>query len=293
MNSFPGARKFLLVALPFTVALVLSAFLAATASAGGKVNLNDGIELSANYRTWDVTADAGGCISVVKYGYSPAVDSSFDSQSDAFDGGLLLVSENRPFHTRAFRAGTTGDLSGNQLTVGPASFAGFKVTRQDRALPSGILRSLVKLENKAKKPKSATLALDSGLGSDSSTGVRKASNGSKMTKASRWVVTSDSPTTPNDPVITMAFYGKGKPKVKVRSLPLGQPRPSVDCLTVDLGKVKIGARNTGYLLFFTELNSTNQAGISAAKKYDKKTLNSQLLAGLSKGVKKKILNWDL
>ena len=287
-TSTTGMRKIALVAFPLLLALPL---LLATKSTAATVTIND-VNLFANNRTWYPDSADGACIPIIKSGYSPANDASLGIQSDAFDGGLLLVSGNDPFNPKIMPSGPTADLTGNQLTVGPKSFAGFKVTRFDRLLSSGIMRSLIKLENKKKKAVSSHLALDTGLGSDSYTGVRKASNGSKMNKSSRWVVTSDSATNPSDPVVTMAFFGKGKPKVKVRNLPLGPPRPSSDCITVSFGKVKIPARTTGYLLFFADINTDNETGISAAKKFNKKKLNSQLLAGISKGVKKKVLNWD-
>ena len=142
------------------------------------------VNLSANDRTWDFGDSEYGCLITDDDGYSPASEASLGSQNDAFDGGLILAAD-RPFSVAALHyAGAFGDLTGNQLRVGPVDFAGFK-------------------------------------------------------------------------------------------------------------PLKLKPRKTGCLVIFADLNPTNESGAKAAKKFDKKKLNKQLLAGISKGVKKKILNWNL
>lgn len=279
------SRPFFLILIP---ALLLAGAGIATAAV---VNIND-TNLVGGNATWDPDPSTDACVSLLQPAYSPANDAQIGIHTDAFDGGLVLIESKGPFAVNGFRGGQTANKTGQQLTVGPKSFAGMKVTRIDRAMSSDSLRSLVKLQNKKKKPQTAILGLDSELGSDSNTGVRRTSNGSKFTKASRWVVTSDNATTPNDPVVTHVFYGSGNPRVKVASLPYGPAGPDNDCVTVAFSKVVVPAKSTRYLLFFASLNDTNPSAITTAKGFNNRKLDSAKLNGLSKSVKKNILNWD-
>jgi hypothetical protein len=222
--------------------------------------------------------------------FTPVSDGQAFGQSDAFDGGLALGVEGQPF----VDDDDEGDLTGQQLTVGPVKLARLQVTRIERALPgSPTLRTLVKLKNtKRKKSLKRRIVLSSNLGSDGDTAVRRSSNGALFfTPTDRWVVSSDDPTSANlsDPPLTFVQYGKGKPKVKPLHAALLQGR---DAMTVSFD-VRLAGNRTGYLLFFTEMSETNESAISGASKFNAKKLNPDLKAGLSKKVQKKILNWDL
>jgi hypothetical protein len=103
-------------------------------------------------------------------------------------------------------------------------------------------------------------------------------------------VTSDNPTTPSDAVVTQVLYGKGRPQSKPSVL--CSPGKKSDCIGVEF-RVKVPARSTRFLLFYTELNDTNANAIASANKYNNKHLNAALLSGVSSSVRHKILNWDL
>ncbi|HEX6208999.1 MAG TPA: hypothetical protein VF058_11670, partial [Actinomycetota bacterium] len=64
------------------------------------------------------------------------------------------------------------------------------------------------------------------------------------------------------------------------------------CVTVRF-RLKVPARSTRYLLLFTEIGNSNEHNIQMARKFNKRTLNRKVLAGISKGARSKIVNWDL
>jgi hypothetical protein len=206
--------------------------------------------------------------------------------SDAFDGGLVLWVDGRPFTD----SDDEGDLVGDQLTVGPEAFTGVQVSRIDRGLPgSPTLRTLIKLKSTKKKAATLNLSIDGDLGSDSSTEVRRTSSGDAFFNAKdRWVVTSDDADTPSDPPVTHVFNGKGK----VTRLAHGLAGMEEECLVGGLN-VKLPGRATRYVLIFTELSETNGSAIAGAAKFNKKKLNGALKSGLKKSVRKKVVNWDI
>jgi hypothetical protein len=65
-----------------------------------------------------------------------------------------------------------------------------------------------------------------------------------------------------------------------------------DC-TLDTFPLRLQKRATGYLMFFLEIWESNEEAITGASKFDRKKLDADLKAGMSKKVQKKILNWDL
>ena len=252
----------------------------------------DGIDLEAaggdaefdveNYEDDCGSSGDGECF------FTPVSDGTAFGDSDAFDEGLVLGVAGHGF----VDDDDEGDLTDQQLTVGPVKLAGLQVTRIERALSgSPTLRTLVKLKNtKRKKSVRRRIVLSSDLGSDSSTAVRSSSSGDLFfTEADRWVVSSDDPTSSEDPPLTFVQFGKGKPKSKPLQATLLQGR---DDVTVSFS-VRLAGKRTAYLLFFTEMSETNESAISGASKFNPKKLNATLKDGLSKKVQKKILNWDL
>jgi len=225
--------------------------------------------------------------------YSPVDDgSTVGGRSDAFDGGLVLFVEDQAF------AATKGNETGEQLAVGPKNVGGLKVTRTDRALPgSRTLRDLTKLSNPHKHAVTKTITLNSELGSDADTFVEGTSSGDKkFNKADRWGVTSDQDqTTSGDPPVTLVHYGKGAAvKTKRQFGPRSQTATvdGQDCVVPQF-VVRIGGHQTRYLLFFAELSDAVSDSLTSAQKFNHRHLTPGLLSGLSKGVKAKILNWDL
>ena len=241
---------------------------------------------------WDAEEDASGCESDT--GYSPVNDGEITSQTasleDAYDGGLLLVVGSETFAD----PDDVGDVSvkNNSLTVGPATLEGLRVTRKDRALStSPTLRSLIKLRNPGA---AATLDIvwDSNLGSDGGEDVRASSSGDTTYEPSdRWVVSSDDPMEPDDPVLTHVLFGKSNPREKTVEI-VNAPDGS-GCFTVRLDSVRVPAESTRYLLFFTEMNRTNGGAENKAAKFNDRNLNDKLLKAMRTKVRNRVLNWDL
>ncbi len=224
-------------------------------------------------------------------GYVPVADGSMDN-SDAFDGGLNLSVNGTFFNV----PDASGNLNGQQLTVGPRSLDGLRVSRIDRALgTSPTLRDLVKFRNPTSGGIAATIVLDTNLGANSATVVRSSSGDTTFTKADRWVLTDDEAT---DPTVTHVYYGKQAMEkiVGVQEAPGGVP--GNDCIRVKF-KITVPAGGTRYLLFFLQMHdSTDQgAGYVASKndaqKFNDPRLNENLLVGISGHTKAKVMNWDL
>jgi hypothetical protein len=179
---------------------------------------------------------------------------------------------------------------GNQLVTGPDTLGGLRVRRFDAAWKHGpSLRTLVELKNTHGSRRSTNLWWGSDLGSDSSTEVRRTASGdANYTKGDRWVVTSDSATAPDDPPVTQVLFGKHAPGPNAVITEPGNDQTET---TVQY-HVSVRAHHTAYLLMFHEMNLSNGAAARSAKKYNKVRFGSPLLAGLSKKVKRHILNWN-
>lgn len=240
----------------------------------------DDIDLVGTGRTWDLEGTDGtfgvgdGSISVTRLG------------SDAFDGGLQLGAGGTPFAPRG-----TGEKVGNTVTVGPARLLALDVTRVETA--SGpYLRSLVKLRNPTSSRFSEFYTWTSDLGSDGdeSTQASPAGRTTELTPRDRWVVTSESGKNGDDDDPTLAFVLSGKrasePVAAVTSRP-GSGTPEVEY------HLDIPPRSTRYLLFFTEMHPNPATAVASMAKYDDADLSAALLAGLSRTVRRKIVNWDL
>jgi hypothetical protein len=253
---------------------------------------------AARHTRWDVSNDTTGCGSGDP-GYSPVYEGQMGATSDykydAFDGGLLLLvgppNGNEGDATRFVDSDNIGQKVGEQLTVGPELVGNLLVTRTERALPgSPTLRSLVALRNPGGTARTRDVYWHSDLGSDGQTGIRRTSNGSAdLVNASRWVVTSDSPTSPSDPVLTHVLWGK---RAGVKTAQVLENPNGTGCLTVRF-RVRVPKKSTRYLLFFTEMNVTNPSAVTSAGKFNRQGLNKALLAGIGPKIRSNILNWDL
>jgi len=244
--------------------------------------------------SWDPDPLGFGCLAS---GYSPVEDGSFNNgvttHSDGFDGGLVLHVFSKTAGYVPFRDGDgQGDHVGESLTVGPRNVVGLRIVETDTGLAGpATLRALVKLTNPTNHKLTRVVSLCSNLGSDSNTGIRASSTGDhKFTRGDRWVVTSDSATTPSDPPVTHVFSGKGA--LHVTKTGLCAPGGQSDCVGQQM-RLTLGAHKTRYLLFYAEMHFTNGDAIAAVSKYNNKHLTPGLLAGLSQTVRNRILNWDL
>jgi hypothetical protein len=262
----------------------------------------DATELTGGNATWDMEADfdfgpGGPCVS--ESGFSPVNEGSWDdgvtSKSDAFDGGLYIVVGGKTF---ADHDGE-GTKTGRTIKVGPSTMSHLKVRRSERAFQSSpTLRSLVRFRNPTNDVISVPVIWDSAVGSDETESTRASSDGDAfLTKADRWFVTSDDPTTPSDPPVTMVLFGKGPVAERVSTViwaPEDDPPdpPGEGCISLKY-TLKIPATSTRYLMFFTEMNDTNENAIANAAKFDDIEPGNDLLVGLSDAVMSKILNWNL
>lgn len=258
----------------------------------------DGTDLTGDNATWDLEADfaygsGGPC--VAKHGFTPAEDGSWGAQTDAFDGGLYIVVDGKTFDDND----GNGTKKGQTMKVGPTTMSRLDIRRTERALQtSPTLRSLVTFKNPTNDVISVPVIWDSAVGSDDSEATRASSDGDTfLTKTDRWFVSSDDPTSPSDPPVTMALYGKGPVDEKVASViwaPEDDPPdpPGEGCISLKYS-LKIPAKSTRYLMFFTEMNDTNENAIASAAKFNSVKAGNDLLVGLSDAEMKKILNWNL
>ena len=224
--------------------------------------------------------------------YTPVDDGSIDlGASDAFDSGLLLLVKGKSF----VDGDDNGNVVGEQIKVGPSTLAGLKVTRTDRALAtSPTMRSLISLKNPKNKAKRVSLAIENDYGADDSEVVRGSAKAPNLfySKRDNWVVVADDLDDPSDAVVTQAFFGKGA-KESVAQVTNGFPNAD-SCLNVRYS-VKVPGKSKRHLMLFTQLHDDDDVELARlrAKAFGKNKLGNKFLAGLSKGTKAKILNWDL
>lgn len=224
-------------------------------------------------------------------------DADNDVGGDAFDGAMGLYKADTPF----VDSDGTGELHGEQLTVGPERLGRLKVRQTHRALPtSQTLRALIKLKNPTGRELTPRVTISHQYGSDSNTAVRATSSGNlRFDRHDRWAVTSDDADSAElgDPVVTTVNYGKGD--VERTNLQLGpastdaaEDNDAADC-AVMLFDLRLPAESSRYLLFFLELGETNEDAIADAATFDRRKLNAGLKDGLSRKVRAKVLNFDL
>jgi len=240
--------------------------------------------------------DLGGPVAE-DLGYSPATDTrSDDGYSDAFDGGLVLWVRSKSGRTVFEDSNQMGLLrDANFLKTGPEKLRGLTVTRTEQTLQvAPALRSLIKLKNPKRKPVSRTIIWDSDLGADESEVVLASATADKqLSAADRWMVFGDDEESPGDNVGTFVLYGKRAAKET------GVFNPVTDqdsCVSFRI-QVRVPAKSSRYVLFFTETHDPDEEGVAAArqdaKRYNDRNLGRVELKGIRAGVRKKILNWDL
>lgn len=227
-------------------------------------------------------------------GFTPASDGQFDDGiNDEFDGGLILSIKGTIFED----ADLSGNLVGEQLTVGPTKLKGLRVKRVETGLQgSPTLRSLIKLKNKSKqKTKKRSITWESDFGADKDEVVRATSSGDEsLTDSDRWLVFADSEDGPGDAVGTLVLYGKGNGVTKTK---VSDPVADQNGCVKHTIRVRVPKKSSRYLLFFTEVHNADEEGVDDAvsdgAKFNKKKPGGGVLAGVKKSVKKKVLNWDL
>ena len=119
---------------------------------------------------------------------------------------------------------------------------------------------------------------------------RTASGDATYALGDRWVISSDDPTTPGDPVLTFVLFGKGR--VRSKTSETVNPPSTTGCMTVNF-IAKVPKKSPRHPLFFIEMNRTHNASFNSAKKFNKRGLNKALLRGIPENVRGQILNWRL
>ena len=279
------------VRLVVTVAGAAAAIVLASGLVAAKpVSLEYQVLNGGRLSSWDSDNDDGGC---ELSGYAGVSDGWIgpegdDLMDDAFDGGAVFGIEGVGYSD----PDGIGNKVGDSLASGPRTMSGLRVSRVDRALPkSPTLRTLMTLRNNGNTPQTVEITWDANLGSDGSEEVRRSASGDAVyALGDRWVISSDDPTTPGDPVLTHVLFGKGKVRSKTTEI-VNQPE-GTGCFTVR-SMVRVPRKQTRYLLFFIEMNRTHNASFNSARKFNKRGLNKSLLRGIRPAIRGDILNWKL
>lgn len=239
---------------------------------------------------WQVTNDIDYCVASGAFGLSDAeLVSAGSLKKDAFDGAMAF--EVGSIDTTEYQdADGIVNKTGESVTGDPTSLAGLRVSVSHRALPEKpVLRTLLKLVNNGTQARTPKVLYVNNSGGDMNEDVRDTSDGdADLELRDRWAVTSDSSNDPQDPVKTWSLYGPGNVAERVTSIE-AEPEAS-DCLTVEFD-VRVPAGSSRYLLMFTRLTATNNAGSNAAGDFSAE--KAYLFQGLRPGVRDRVLNWDL
>jgi hypothetical protein len=301
------SRFFRTAVVPVFTLLFLSG---TVATAAATTVVIDDTALKGAGATWDLEnnyfyGSSGPCYAVE--GYNGTDDGAFVDpgigydNSDAFDGGLLAVINGITFND----PDENGDKSGKQITVGPQNISGLRVSRVERAFKtSPTLRSLIVLKNPTTSPISANVLWDSAMGADDAEKTRSSSDRRfrRFTVDDLWAVASDSATTISDPAVTYVVAGPGtpaEPPAAILNAPetpdaenTGPNPDSAGCVTIKY-RVRVDARSTSYLLFFTQMHGSNESAAAAAQRFTNIKPGNALFDGLSPRVRRSILNFDL
>lgn len=283
----------------WTGVLALGCALAVAVSAGAAQTNFEDIDLEAN--GGDTVFQYGfdlGCVDGQSgsEGFIYSVeDAAQGAGEDALNGALPLYVDGEPFTQPT---GTADQIGSATVRSSTRTLAGLKVSRVGHSfVGSPTLRELVKFVNPGKRTKKVPVTFATEFGSGSETAVLASSSGDlDFTRKDRWGITGDDTITLSRPAVTLVNYGKGKVLRPYEQLgPIGSPDDGgifgVSC-AIDSFFLKLGPKQTGYLMFFVEVNSTISGAKTAATKFNAKK-PMQLLQGMSKAAKAKTLNWDL
>jgi hypothetical protein len=261
------------------------------AGVASAIPINDvGVLVGGGPTEWDpFDRTTTGCLPDQRPGFTPVDDGSFDGNGDAFDTGLVLSVSRIAFRD----PDNNGQLSDEQLHVGPGPAGELRVERVERALQgSPTLRSLIVFHNPGDKARERRIQWDSNLGSDGDEGVRGTSDGDTSFELNdRWLVTSDAAADANldDPPLVFVLWGRFADRRTTAIL----EAPGDGCLTIQM-RIRVPAHSTRYLLFFTEMHDDdNDDAVQSAQKFNNVGPSSPLLNGLGPGVRNHILNWNL
>jgi len=298
----PGLITALLLASLVGLAVAVPAVFGVSFALGDTLN-GGGPGTTPPNSAWDTDYDDYACDSGLSGStindaeLDPDDETAIATQTDAFDDALQVVVDGAAFDD----ADDTGDLvtdgTGEALSLGPEAMSGLNVSLEWKALSAvAKIRTFVTFENPTGSDIAVPISWESNSGSDEDTGVRGSSSGdAAFGTDDRWLVTSDDPTTPSDPVNTFVLFGPGSPAVTPTSV-----SQNLDSCTDDEGvivgyDVTVPAGETRYLLFFNQLSQTNEDALAdAPSQFDTNpTIDSDLLSGLDPATLPAVLNWDI
>ena len=280
---------------------ILFCFLFSTTGAyAAPITLPQTVTPGFHSTNWDVQRVAtttgspftGVCASGTGFGIYDATGPT--GASDAYDDAYLVFVNGVQFDP-----GSTVDLTGTTITAGPVLMSGLNVTVQYYFdTQAALARIMVFLNNPTASPINATVDIPVNFGSDASTKVQMTSSGDTIfTTADRWIVTSDSNTTPNDTVNTTVLFGPGG------LAPSAVTQTVFDCANTNgVGAtydVSVPAGETRSLLLFAGLGDitgngdTNAGAITSAALFNSgSTLPTGALTGLSNSQISSVVNWQ-
>ncbi len=223
--------------------------------------------------------------------YTPVDDGDSLADDDAFDGGMVLYVNRRVFVDN----NDQGNETGEQIQVGPSTLGSVQVTRTDRALAtSPTMRDLISFKNPTNRAKNLQILIESDYGADTTEVVRATSTGPDLSFATndRWLLVADDATTPDDALVTNAWFGKN---AKEKLFNVTNDVPNADSCVGVAYHIKIPAHSTKHLLLFVQLaDSTDVTGArNRALVFDRNRLPAAFLLGLPNAVKNNVLNWNL
>ncbi|MEO1148715.1 MAG: DUF4347 domain-containing protein [Cyanobacteria bacterium J06638_22] len=263
-----------------------------------EVDLDSGVTITAGDAEWDIDNEGGtsnGLPAGGDGGVGPGLtveDAELLStdQSDAYDNGLVFF-----INDEVYAPSNTADLTGTTLTTSTVELSDLNVTVQYYADPNTpVLRSFVTLENPTDEVITITFTVATNIGSDDETVVVDSSSGDNTFGLDdAWVITSDDPTDPSDPVITHVRYGPGA-SVTTQAISLLVFDNADPDGVLAAYSVTIPALSTQSLLFFDELSPTVTDASTGAALYDSvATLEATtLLDGLADEQLASIVNWS-
>ena len=282
------------------VAILFCFMFSATGAYAAPATLPQTVTPGFNSTSWNVeqvntstgAPYTGSCGSGSGFGINDATGPT--GAGDAYDDAYLVFVNGVQFDP-----GVTVDLTGTTLTAGPVLMSGLNVTVQYYFdAQAAVARIMVFLNNPTASPINATVDIPVNLGSDSGTIVQMTSSGdTAFTTADRWIVTSDSNTTPSDAVNTTVLFGPGG------LAPSAVTQTVLDCAATNgVGAtydISVPAGQTRSLLLFAGLGditgngNTNAGAIASAALFDSSnTLPPGALTGLSGSQISSVVNWQ-
>lgn len=215
-------------------------------------------------------------------------DANIPAGGDAYDNAAMLW-----LNDSVFVAPDPVDLTGQTLTAGPVAMSGLDVTMQYYAASAtATLRTLITFENPTGATINASADWVNNVGSDGGTVVQGTGSGDLAFDAGdRWIVTSDSDTSPGDPVNTFALFGPG-----AGVTPSSVSSTVFSCAGLEgilaTFDISVPAGGTRHLLFFNQMNAENAEGLAGGASFDTNPAEGgDLLSGLDATQLSEVLNW--